>query len=222
MNQLLINVFPLALAAAVSPLLVVTVLYYLGGTRPLLRAISYVTGVTFVCIAIAVVFITGFLRIQPPRSGGKPGLALTATYLVVGVLLLLMAAASWIRKPAPAGPPRIDTSNRAADVGRAFRNGAALEMVNASSLPIFADALNTIGLAAVGVAVKIWVTAIFIGLMLCEIYIPVVFYALAPRVFGPTLTAARTWLTGHLRGVTIGVGLAYGTYFLSKGFIALA
>ena len=90
-------------------------------------------------------------------------------------------------------------------------------MVNASSLPIFADGLNTIGVSTVGVAGKLWVTTAFIVVMLCEIYVPVLACAVAPRRVGGSLAAARAWLTAHLRGVTMTVGVVYGAYLPNKG-----
>ena len=74
---------------------------------------------------------------------------------------------------------------------------------------------------ALGIVPGADVPPLFILLVVVELLVPVVIYALAPRRAGALLGAARRWLEKNNRVITIFVFGVFGTLMLVRGFTAL-
>ena len=214
-------IVPLAVAAAVSPLLIVSVLYYLGGTHPIARALAFVIGVTTPCVVIALLVVPGVIIIGGTHGGHGHTPVLAYIYLFVGIALLFMALVSAVRNVQPSTPDSGASTDTRREIRRAYQFGVGLELLNFSSLPLYLDGLNAIRVSGVASSAKAVATALFIVIMLCEIYIPVIVCAIVPELSRRVIAPVRAWLTDHLRVVTFLVGLIYGVYFVVKASLVL-
>jgi threonine/homoserine/homoserine lactone efflux protein len=220
MHDLVTTLVPLAIATAVLPIQVAITILMLRSAGGRSRAGAWIAGMTLVRLVQYAVFGLVLERAMDDATTGASPVE-GALLLVVAVLLLVSAARKLASQPdEDAPPPRWMTMADGLSAGRAFLMGAGLV---ALSPKLWAFSLGAIGAIqdagldpAVGWAVFIaWVAAAE-SLHLLALLVAVV----APARADMLLARAGGALERHSRGVMIGVGLVFGTWFLLKAIAA--
>lgn len=151
MLELIAVVVPLALAGAISPVVLLLALALLSGERPTRQTGAFAAGVA---ATIAVLFGLGLVAIRLQDDGDEPGwLGSQGAHLVVGLLLIAAGIGLALIRP---NPHRVDELKARLLAGhRPARDfalaGVAVMITNASSFVMIIAIIHAVARHAVGV-----------------------------------------------------------------------
>lgn len=221
MSELVRNVLPLALGAAVSPVLFLLILGLLSGSHPLSRSLVCAAGVLTVSLAVGAVVLAGLLGPDVVAKGDKHSTPSAILDLAFGAALLLLALVTAVRKPKPPKPPKKRDDSGGAHLSRYFAIGLGAMVANFTSLMLYIPALKGIAAATASGTDKVIVAIGLIVVMLIPVEVPIAAYAISPRRAAGGLGRLRVFLERHHAGVRILLGLGFGVYLLLKGISEL-
>jgi hypothetical protein len=211
-GALLAQTIPLALAAAISPVLFLLQLTTLTGPRPVARGTALALGsaLPLALVSAAAVF-AGSSSALPKDSTIKAALDLG-----LGAVLLALGLRSVLRMPAAPKPkPARDPSLR-----RAFLLGVAGMATNVSTFALYIPALKLIAASHVGDVGKGLAGLVVFVVTLAFVLVPLALTVLAPgseRVLG----AIGGWMSAHRRAIQVVLTLGFGIWLAAKGALAL-
>lgn len=222
MSDVLLELLPVMVGAAVVPLYPIIVLLLLQGKGGLGTAVAFVTGGVTMRLAQGVLF--GLVLGAAMAANGEDGPQLIAStlLLVIGLLLLVAAFKKWRKEADPDDPPpqwMTGISNlsglRAVGAGALFVTIAVKQWVfTLSAISIITEA-NLGGSAGVGLYLfYILITQILV-------LPPILFYAITPQRAARPLQAAQGWLERHNRVIVMIVSFIFGLWFSYKGITGL-
>jgi hypothetical protein len=224
MTSLLGLLLPLGIGAAISPIPTTICIMLLSTRKPLVNAFAFLIGYSAVLVAVGVLALAVF------GGGGGGGsepsdrsLAIKGTIdTVFGVLFLILALKMRLKATDPnAPPPKWMAVISSISIGQALLFGVIMMGTNFTSLPLYISGLKEIVTADIGPARSIFALTLFILLVVVELLVPVVVYALAPRRADALLGAARRWLEKNNRVITIFVFVVFGILLLARGIADL-
>jgi len=222
MNNVLVDLLPLILGAALVPLYPVVVLLLLLGEGGLRTAIAFVAGGLAVRLAQGVLFGWVFGAAAQAYPDDGPQIIASTLLLVVGLLLLLTGFKKWRKQPDPDDPPPqwMAALDGLAPL-KAFGAGALFVTIAFKQWVFTLTAIDVIQGAALegiaGVGLYLFFTLATQTLVL----LPIVAYAVAPQQSDRPLRAAQGWLERNNRPIVLGVSLVFGLWFLIKGITGL-
>jgi threonine/homoserine/homoserine lactone efflux protein len=212
-GTLLSQVIPLALGAAISPVLFLLTLTTLTGARPLVRGLALTAGaaVPLVVVGVFAFAIGGSLHTSH---------ATKATIdLALGVLLVLVGIRALVRPPAepkPAEEPR-----RPAGPARSFALGFGAMVTNVTTLALYLPAMKLIATSHVSDTDRVLAHVIVALITLTPAAVPVALVAVAPRSSGRILAAVSRFMSDHRRALPVVLGFGFGAWLIVKGVAAL-
>jgi Sap, sulfolipid-1-addressing protein len=210
----------LALLASLSPTALLMAAVYLGSARPRLTAVLYLTG------ALAMSLVTGVVLLEALRN---LGLSHTSEHapryglrLGLGIVLLIAAAVVAKRKPPapdPAQPKQGFVSRMAANPApmSAFLVGVLVFAPGAT----FLAALQVIATAHASVELTLFAVAVVVVINVLLVWLPLVFYVLAPKMTTRYLTAFNGWLRAHGHTIIVWVLGVGGAIMVGNGVYGL-
>lgn len=212
MGPLLGQVLPLALGAAISPLLFLLQLSTLTGKRPFARGAMLVAGAA---IPLAAMGAIGVLLGSRTSLAGHPTVKASVD-IGLGALLLALAARTVLRPPPPPkAKPDHDPSLR-----RSFLLGAAAMVTNFTTFALYIPALKLIVESEVETAEKALATILVLVVTLSLALVPLLLVAVVP---GSTraLEALGAFMTRHHRTLNVVICVGFGSWLLVRGLTAL-
>ncbi|WP_030483508.1 GAP family protein [Nocardioides aequoreus] len=215
MLHLLAVVLPLALAAAVSPVMLTeqaVILAAPGGRR---LAWRYAAGTAVVLSALVGVVVTAGQSLSLPQA---PRLNASLD-LAVGAALLLLALVLWRlqrERPPRAKPPRERMSP-----SRAFGFGAFSMATNVTSLALVVPAAKEIASSDLATASCVVAAVLLVGVVCLPAWGPVAATALAPAVAERVLTRLHDLIDQHGRTLVVLLVAAAGTFLVVRGVVRL-
>jgi threonine/homoserine/homoserine lactone efflux protein len=204
-------VIPLALGAAVSPLVFAGAIAVMTGPSPLARGGAYAIGVAIPLLVVTVVaMILGRAFSFPDASESVKG------WLDVGfgLVLVLLGVRALTQKPAP---QRAQHRPVGQGSGRYVAMGAGLMTSNVTTFALYVPALKLIEESGVDVAEEIAAIAIVLAITMALVLVPLAVVAIAPNASERVLTRAGDWLAAHRRTLSVVICLGLGAYLLIKG-----
>jgi hypothetical protein len=213
-SALLAQTIPLALAAAISPVLFLLQLTTLTDPRRLLRGSALALG------AAVPLVVVGAVGVAVGASASLSGLeTVKATLdLALGAVLVAIGLLALVRPPAARAQDG-DTAPKSAR--RSFLTGVAGMATNVTTFALYVPALKLIAASDVGDAAKAAVTVVVTFLTLTVVLVPLALTALAPTTSGRILSAVSRWMHGHQRWIRVVLGLGFGIWLVAKGAGAL-
>ena len=215
MIQLLASILPLALGAAVSPMLFgIEILAVSSGTKPVLRAWAVVAGAALLLVAYSVVGLV----VGSAVHHGAHHRAIDATLdLVAAGLLAVLAIRTFVRRHQVSSKPSL--TDRLGDASTlAFLGAGAIGMgTNFSTLVLYLPALREITKASVFLEVKILTAVILLLITLVLIWVPALLVTVLGRRATPALGAMNRWMSAHTTEVTLGIELLFIVLLTFKG-----
>lgn len=202
---------PLALGAAVSPLVFVGGIAVMTGPGPLRHGGAYALGVAIPLLAVtAVALILGHAFSLPEASDAVKG------WIDVGfgLTLVLLGVRTLSRPTAPAKPQKRPEGQ---GLGRFVAMGAGLMASNVTTFVLYIPALKLIQESGVDAAEEAATIALVLAITMALVLVPLAVVAIAPQASGRVLTRAGDWLTAHNRRIGIVLCFGFGAYLLVHG-----
>ena len=213
MSTLIIQTVPLALAAAISPVLFLLQLDTVTGTRPVARGSALTAGAAFVLIALSTIAVA----LGVTALAGNESL-LAAVTIGFGALLLAVGLRALLH---PKAPKATDADPRPTSLWRSFLAGSAGMASNITTFALYIPALALIAdselpLGQVGLA-----ALIILVITLTVAWVPLAVAVVVPGASSSWLPRFGAWMTRNDRWIQVTLGVGFGLLLVVKGFGAL-
>ena len=224
MGQLLAETLPLALGAAVSPIVLAITIAMLTGTGRTARALAFLAGESIPLLAFAGIILAFGASVYFQASPGT----MAAIDLTFGAILLLVGLRALRREIAERGAPadpgdlaELHEQHAGVAPGRAFAIGLGSMTTNFTSLILYLPAMKTVAASALPLPDRLVVAVLVIGVVLSTVWLPLVLSMAAPDTADRVLSRAAAAFHSNKRKVTIALGLGFGAYLLLHGLEGL-
>ena len=211
MGELLAEVIPLAIGAAISPMVFLGAIAVMTGPEPLRHGCAYAIGVAIPLLVVTVLAVTlGHAFSLPDASNSVKG------WIDIGfgaVLVLLGVRA--VRRPPKAAKPR-DRPQRGG-LGRLVAMGAGLMTSNVTTFALYIPAMKLIQESGVSTTDEVAAIAIVLAITMALVLVPLAIVAIAPKASERVLTRAGDWLGSHRRTIAIALCFGFGAYLIIHG-----
>lgn len=222
MNDVLIELLPLILGAALVPIYPIIVLPLLLGEGGLRKASAFVAGMLIMRLLQGVLFGWVFGAAAEAYPDAGPQIIASTLYVVIGLLLLTAAVKKWRKQPDPDEPtPQWMAALAGMPPRKAFAAGIGIITVDVKQWVFTLAAIDVILMAALQPAAAAGLYLFFALAAQTLVLLPVLAYAVAPKQVGRPLRAVQGWLARNNRPILIGVSLIFGLWFLVRGITGL-
>jgi cytochrome c biogenesis protein CcdA len=213
MSSLLEEIVPLALAAAISPVVFLLQLNTLTGPRPIARGTALTAGAALVLI------IGSTLGVVLGGTGFSTRNTLQAAInIAFGFLLILVGLRALLRPPKPKPS---DSEAKPTSVGRSFLAGAGGMASNVTTFALYIPALALIAGSELPLGQRGLAALIILLITLMVAWVPLVLAVAVPGASTRLLPAVGRWMTANNRWIQVVLGLGFGIWLLVKGVDAL-
>jgi threonine/homoserine/homoserine lactone efflux protein len=217
------DILGLAAGVAVSPLPIVAMILVLatprGRTNGLLFGLGWVLG-----LAVLGAVVLALAGPSDASDGGEPAAWTGWLKLLLGVLLLLLAAKQWRSRPAPGSDPEMPRWMASIDrlkPGGALGLGALLSAVNPKNGGLTIAAAATIAAAGLPGGEQAVVLAVFVLIGSAGVLAPLAVYLMAGEGAARTLDSWKGWASGHNAAVMAVLFLIFGFKLVGDGIAVL-
>lgn len=219
MGSVVGDLLPLAVGVAVSPVPVIAVILMLLAPRAGAASAAFGLGWTVGVVGVVVVAIV-LAGGADLGSDGEPSTAASVTQLVLGLLLLLVAARQWRARPHGDEPATLPSWMSAIDQltpVKAAGLGLLLSAVNPKNLLLCVSAGVTVAAAALETGEQVASVAVFTVVAISTVVVPAVAYAVAGARLRDPLDELKVWLQANNATVMAVLLLVLGVSVLGKG-----
>jgi hypothetical protein len=223
MGEGIAEVLTLAVGVAISPVPIIAVILMLFSRRARVNGPVFALG-----WALALALVSGVVYaladVGDAAADSTASDAVSWGKIVLGVLLLLLAARQWRSRPAPGAEPELPKWMAGIDElkpARAFALAVLLGGVNPKNLMLAAAA--GAGLAQLGLSTGDAVVSLIVFVLVGSLTIaaPVVYYLVGGAGAKRQLDAAKGWLAVHNAAVMTVLFLVFGVDLVAKGIAPL-
>jgi threonine/homoserine/homoserine lactone efflux protein len=213
MSSLLAEVVPLALAAAISPVIFLLQLNTLTGPRPITRGAALMAGAAIVLI------IGSTLGVLVGGTGFSDRPTLQAVInIAFGVLLIAVGLRAILRPPKP---KQADPDAKPAGIGRSFLAGMGGMASNVTTFALYIPALALIAGSGLPLGQRGLAALIILLITLMVAWVPLVIAIVVPGATTRLLPALGSWMNRNDRWIQVALGLGFGIWLLVKGLSGL-
>jgi threonine/homoserine/homoserine lactone efflux protein len=211
MSDVLSQAIPLALAAAISPVLLLLQVNMLTGGRPIARGAALTAG------AAVVLIVGSTLGVFVGETGFSTNVTLKAWVDVVfGALLVLVGVRALLRPRPPRSPER-----EVGSLGRSFLTGAVGMASNVTTFALYIPALALIAGSGLPLGQKSIASLVILVITLMVTWVPLLVAATVPGASSRVLPAVGLWMRTNDRWIQVGLGFGFGIWLLLKGVDAM-
>ena len=213
MSSLLSEVIPLALGAAISPVLFLLQLNALTGPRPIARGLALTAGAAIVLI------IGSTIGVLVGDTGFSTRDTLQAVInIAFGVLLTAVGLRALVKPPKPKTP---EPDPKPPTVRRAFVLGAGGMASNVTTFALYIPALALIAGSGLPLRQQGISALIILVITLMVAWVPLLLAVAVPGASTRLLPWLGHWMTANNRWIQVALGLGFGIWLLAKGLKAL-
>ena len=209
-----VEVLPLALVIALSPISIIPAVLVLQGDRPRESGLAFLAGWVLGIAALTTLFtvLPGLLE----SAGGPPPTWASWLRIVIGVALIVFGLFRWFtRHRRPHQLPGLRHLNDSSPL-RLAGIGALLTVANVKVLFICAAAGLAIGSAGPDIDIVVAAVA-FVALASSTVAVPILGYALSGKRLDPSLTLLRERMERHSAALVAVILIVIGAMLLYKG-----
>jgi hypothetical protein len=217
---MIIQAAGLALLASLSPTALLVAAVFLGSARPRVTGAFYLAGALVISlvmgVALVVVLRSANLN-RPDQHAPRYGLRLGLGILLIAAAIML--ARRKPRHPDPAKPQQGIVSRLVASPTplSAFLAGLLIFAPGAT----FLAALQVIATSRADVAETSAALLVVIVINVLFVWLPIVFYLVAPGVTARYLMAFNGWLRAHGKAILVWVLIVVGAIMIGNGIYGL-
>jgi hypothetical protein len=219
MATLILSIIPLAIGAAVSPLLFgIEILALTSGQRVRIRAWLVVLGAAAVLVAFCLVgLLAGHaLPHHTPHRKIDGAVDLVAAVLL-GVLAARTLAGARSASPKPTILDRLQGASTATFLGA----GAIGMVTNLSTLVLFVPAFRMITKSAAGTAAEVLAFAVLLGITLLPVIAPALLVTVLGDRANGVLGRMNRAMTAHSAQITAGIEVLFAVLLTARGISSL-
>ncbi|GAA1922823.1 GAP family protein [Microbacterium aoyamense] len=219
MGAVIGQVLPLALGVAISPIPIIAAILMLLSPRARVTSVGFLLG----WVAGIIVAVTVFTLVSSTVAPADPDASNPVqgvVQLVLGVLLIVLAAGQWRKRPKEDEEPELPKWMKAIDgMGFATALGLAflLSAINPKNLLLAAGAGVDIGSADLAVGEVIVVITVFTVIAASTVLVPVVGYLIASAKLRGPLDELKGWLERENTVIMAVLLLFIGVSLIGKG-----
>lgn len=222
MNNVIVEIIPMIIGAAVVPVWIIIVLLLLRSEGGLLKASMFVGGQILVRLAQGFIFGSVLTASHDAQTEQGAHAIVSTLILVVGILLWITAIKKWFQEPdADEPPPKWMTMFNSISALKAFGFSLLLMLVAAKQWIFTLGALSVIREANLQNPDNVIAFLVFVLGAQSLVLIPILMSAVAPKQSGHLLEASSQWLERNNRMIVIVVSVIFGAYFIFKGITGL-
>ncbi len=218
MGDLVVLLIPEIIGLIITPGAIVGCVLLLQSSRPLPDACAFGAAFLLVYTQIGIAALLG--GAGDPQSTSKE----TSHWAGLAVGLLFLACGVWIaiRKPGSRdGSPRWVTELENVGPRGAFIMGLGLAVIN-PNLFIMMSGMSLISSSGVSVAMAITATIMLLIAAILDFVIPIGTFMLLGDRARDGLDAAKSWMIGHTRILSLAVMFGFGALFTIRGIVNLS
>lgn len=211
------TVLPLALVVGLSPLPILPALILLTTPRARANGPAYL-GAWLVTLTLVVVVALWFGGLTDPEPATEEGIGWVQ--VATGVVLLVLAAVKWTRRPRPGDPPKPPGRLAALDgygPRQSARLGSLLAGANPKNLAMAVAAGAEIAVLAEGPGQTVAGVVGFVAIGSIGVAVPILTHAVLGDRANPALRRARAWLDRNGTALSVGVLALLGVLLLGQG-----
>lgn len=213
------DILPLAVGVAISPIPIIAAILMLLSPKAKGTSVGFLIG-WLLGIVVAVTVFTLLSSIIPEQDADASKPISGWIKIILGVLLLVVAARQWRSRPKRGEDPPMPKWMAAIDemnAGRGLLLGFVLAAVNPKNLLLGAAAGVSIGTGGLTVGESAIAITVFTLIAASSVAVPVIAYLVASaRMAGP-LEALRGWLVHNNATVMAVLLLVIGVAVIGKG-----
>jgi len=213
------DILPLALGVAISPIPIIAAILMLLSPKARTTSVGFLGG-WLAGVVIAIVAFTLLSALLPENDSGASHPVKGTIRVVLGVLLILLAAKQWRGRArgdtAPALPKwmsAIDTMTPVMGLGL----GIALSALNPKNLIMAAGAGIAIGDSDLSNGQTVVVIVVYTAIAASTVAVPVIGYLVAADRMAEPLESLREWLVRENTVVIAILLLVIGVVMIGKG-----
>jgi threonine/homoserine/homoserine lactone efflux protein len=213
------DILPLALGVAISPIPIIAAILMLLSPNARTTGVGFLGG-WIAGVVMAIVAFTLLSTVLPESDSGASHPVKGTIRLVLGLLLILLAAKQWRARPrgqaAPALPKwmsAIDTMTPVKGLGL----GVALSALNPKNLIMAAGAGIAIGDSNLDSSQTVVVIVVYTVIAASTVAVPVIGYLVAAGRMAEPLESLRGWLVRENTVVMAILLLVIGVVMIGKG-----
>jgi threonine/homoserine/homoserine lactone efflux protein len=217
-GSVLIELIPLALVVALSPLSIIPAVLVLHTPRPRPTGLAFLAGWLFGLAALTAIFVE-----VSNLLGGLDQAPSWAAWvrIVVGAALIVFGVFRWLTRKRSAHTPGWMRTMTSITPARAAITAAVLTVVNPKVLFICAAAGLAIGTAGLGTP-GAWVAiAYYVAVAGSTVAIPVLAYAVSGDRLKEPLAKLKSWMERHNAALVAAILIVIGLMVLYKGIHGL-
>jgi threonine/homoserine/homoserine lactone efflux protein len=209
MSTLLSDIVPLALAAAISPVIFLLQLTTLTGSRPIARGSALTAGAATALIVVSTIGVlvgdTGFSTRDTLQA---------AINIAFGALLMAVGLRALLRPPKPKEPK---ASARKPSVRGSYLAGIGGMASNITTFALYIPALALIAGSGLPLRQQGFAALIILVITLMVAWVPLVLAVAVPGASSRLLPRLGSWMTANNRWIQVVLGLGFGIWLLVKG-----
>jgi hypothetical protein len=222
MSDVLRELLPVMVGAAVVPLYPIIVLLLLQSKGGLGKAVAFVSGGVAMRLVQGVLFGLILGAAMAANSGDGQQLIASTLLLVIGLLLLVTAFKKWRKEEDPDEPPPKWMTGISSLTGvRAIGAGALFVAIAVKQWVFTLSAISIITEAELGGSAGVSLYLFYILTTQILVLPPILFYAVAPQRAAKPLQTAQDWLERNNRVIVMAVSFIFGLWFSYKGITGL-
>jgi hypothetical protein len=222
LRDVIVNLLPLIVGAAVVPLYSIAVLLLLQSKGGLLKAFAFVAG--SVTVRLVQGILLGLVIGPACMANSEPGprLIVSTLLLIVGILLLITALRQWRKQDDPDAPtPQWMSAIGGLSAPKAVGAGALFPIIAVKQWVFTLSAIGVIGEVGPGGVADVGAYLFFVLATQTLVLAPILAFAVAPHRTAKPLQATQAWLERNNRAIVIVMSLVLGVWFLFKGITGL-
>lgn len=223
MSEALGAILPLAVGVALSPVPIVAVVLMLATPGGRANGLAFLAG-WIVGLALVGTIVLLASSSADASEGGEPADWVGVVKLVLGVLLLLLAARMWLKRPRGEAAPKLPSWMKRIDsftAGRSLAMGVALSAINPKNLVITVAAGAAIAQTGISAGQQSVALAVFVVLGTVGPGLPVaISFAMGERS-KTVLGELRDWMGRNNTAIIAVLALVIGSKLLGDGIAVL-
>lgn len=219
MSDLLTQVLPFALGAAVSPTVwAIELLILSGANRPKARAWVFVAGFALMLAVLILVFTTILRTLSSSGQGPSPWARGVDIVVALALIALAIRQLHPSRSAGEKHSSKVEQRLQSGGLGTYFGIGVGAMLTDASTIILLIPGTHLIAMSTADVTARFGASLLIFVIVLIPLLLPVTLLTLTGRRSDALLARVNAWVTAHQRLINALVALLIAALLLINAF----